>query len=106
MKTLPRALVLVHRCPRVLGAVTFLGRPRQGRSVPTEVHMCIPVPPTDALKSTFLSILPRIELHARISSRTIKCAHKRADFISEVVSLSWKWWIRLHERGKDPSGFV
>lgn len=60
----------------------------------------------EELQAKFLTIVPRIQLHARISSRDIKCQHKRADFISEVVSLCWKWWVRLHERGKDPSGFV
>lgn len=62
--------------------------------------------PIEEVQRRFLQILPRVELHARISSRDIKCQHKWADFISEAVSMCWKWWVRLHERGKDPSGFV
>jgi hypothetical protein len=26
--------------------------------------------------------------------------------VSEVVALCWKWWVRLHQRGKNPSQFV
>jgi hypothetical protein len=62
--------------------------------------------PIHQLQSGFLRIKPRLELHARISSRGIKCPGKRADFISEVLALCWKWWVRLYERGKNPSKFV
>jgi hypothetical protein len=58
------------------------------------------------MQQRFLQALPRIQLHAKISSRHIKCSHKRQDFISEVVGLCWKWWQRLVERGKKPWSFV
>jgi hypothetical protein len=57
------------------------------------------------LQVRFLSILPRIELHGRISFRHVRCPHQRADAVSEVVALAWKWHLRLAERGKDATRF-
>lgn len=64
-------------------------------------------PSLDQVQASFLTALPRIVLHGRCYFRHVRCRHKKADCISEVVSLSWKWWLRLmFERGKDPSKFV
>jgi hypothetical protein len=30
----------------------------------------------------------------------------REELTAEAVALSWKWWLRLRERGKDPRAFV
>jgi hypothetical protein len=57
------------------------------------------------LQVRFLSILPRIELHGRISFRFVRCPHQRADAVAEVVALAWKWHLRLAERGKDATRF-
>jgi hypothetical protein len=58
------------------------------------------------LHAAFLAILPRIELHGRIYFRHVRCPHKKADAIQEMRALAWKWFLRLHERGRDPAGFV
>src|SRR5262245_52766260 len=57
------------------------------------------------LQVRFLSILPRIELHGRISFRYLRCPALRDDAVAEVVALAWKWHLRLAERGKDATQF-
>jgi hypothetical protein len=57
------------------------------------------------LQARFLSILPRIELHGRISFRHLRCADARADAVAEVVALAWKWHLGLAQRGKDATQF-
>jgi hypothetical protein len=59
----------------------------------------------ETLHAAFLSILPRVELHGRIYFRHL-CPHKKADAIQEMRALAWQWFLRLHERGKDPGDFV
>jgi hypothetical protein len=54
----------------------------------------------------FLAILPRIERHARIRLRHLRCPGKREDAIAEAVAVAWKWFLRLDERGKDVDDFV
>ncbi|OAI48215.1 hypothetical protein AYO44_07585 [Planctomycetaceae bacterium SCGC AG-212-F19] len=58
------------------------------------------------VQSDFLTALPRITRHARCYFRHVPCRHRKADFVSEVLALSWKWWLRLIERGKNPRAFV
>jgi hypothetical protein len=58
------------------------------------------------VQAIFLLILPRIELHARIFFRHIKCKVEQQEAIAEVVALSWKWVVRLTQRGKDVQSFV
>jgi hypothetical protein len=48
-------------------------------------------------------MLPRIELHGRIYFRHVRCPHRRADCVAVMVALCWKWFLRLVERGKDPT---
>ncbi len=60
----------------------------------------------DDLHARFLSILPRIELHARIYFRHVKCPDRKADLIQETRSLAWQWFVRLVGRGKDPALFA
>jgi hypothetical protein len=57
------------------------------------------------LHTAFLSILPRIETHARVCSRGVRCPHSREEFRAEVVALCWQWFVRLVEKGKDPLQF-
>ena len=54
----------------------------------------------------FLMLLPRIEAHAKIYFRDIRCADNRADRIAETIALSWKWFVKLDARGKDAAQFV
>jgi len=58
------------------------------------------------VQAAFLTSLPRIVRHARCYFRHVRCPHRKADCVSEVVSISWRWWLSLVERGKDPSCFV
>ena len=50
------------------------------------------------LHTRFLAICQRIETHARIYFRHVRCRIKRADYIAETIALAWKWFKRLaHE---------
>lgn len=60
----------------------------------------------EALHARFLTILPRIELHAQIFFRHVKCPNKKSDCIAEVIAIAWKWFRRLAEKGKDATQFV
>ena len=57
------------------------------------------------LHTAFLSLLPRVQTHARIAFRDIRCPAQKEEVIQEVVALAWRWFLRLHERGKDVSRF-
>ena len=57
------------------------------------------------LHLAFLSILPRIERHGRVHFRHVRCPDRKADAISEMVALSWRWFLRLAEQGKDATRF-
>jgi hypothetical protein len=63
------------------------------------------IAPNYTLQSTFLDLVPRIQTHGQVVFRFLKCPHKRADAIAEMVALCWSWFIRLVERGKDPTQF-
>ncbi len=64
-------------------------------------------PSLDALHAHFLSILPRIELHARVAFRGVRCPGRRADCVQEAVCVAWAWFLRIKERGqKDVDTFV
>jgi hypothetical protein len=57
------------------------------------------------LQFAFLSILPRIEKHGRIYFRHLRCPETKADAVGEMVALSWRWFVRLAQRGKDATQF-
>jgi DNA-directed RNA polymerase specialized sigma24 family protein len=57
------------------------------------------------LQERFVPILQRVETHARIVFRHVKCPHRREDAVQEAVALAWKWYVRLTERGKDATRF-
>jgi hypothetical protein len=59
-----------------------------------------------ALQSHFLAILPRIETHAQINFRHLKCPGKRDDAIQETIAIAWKSFLRITEQGKDVNEFV
>jgi hypothetical protein len=58
------------------------------------------------LQTRFLSVLPRIERHARIYFRHLKCLHQREEAVAECLALAWAWFIRLVRRGKNPEAFI
>lgn len=60
----------------------------------------------DKLHAEFLEILPRIETHAQIRFRYLRCPGKRADAIAEVIAICWKSFLRINEQGKDVNEFV
>jgi hypothetical protein len=60
----------------------------------------------EELHAQFLLILPRIETHALISFRHLRCPDRRADAIAEVVAVAWKWYLRATQQGKDVTEFV
>ncbi len=59
----------------------------------------------EPLQARFLTILNRIETHARIYFRAEHCPHKKADRIAETVALAWSWFLRLAGQGKDARQF-
>jgi len=58
-----------------------------------------------AHRTAFLSILPKIEVHAHFAFRRSRCSHARADAVAEVVALCWLWFCRLARRGKDATTY-
>ena len=62
-------------------------------------------PTIDQLHAGFCLLVPRIELHARITFRDVRCPAKKADKVAECVALGWAWYVRLCERGKDVRPF-
>jgi hypothetical protein len=60
----------------------------------------------EALHEGFLAILPRIEVHAGMCFRHLKCTHQKDDALAEVIALAWKWYVRLRNQGKDAAGFA
>ena len=58
------------------------------------------------LQTRFLEIQPQIETHGRIVFRHIRCKHRLADLMAEMVAIGWKWFVRLVLRGKDPFDFL
>jgi len=58
------------------------------------------------LRARFLAIRERIEMHARIYFRHIRCWFKKDDLIAETIALAWKWFRRLAAKGKDARQFA
>jgi hypothetical protein len=70
------------------------------RPVPVVAGVCI-----DVLHARFLRLLPKLETHARIAFRGIRCPVKQEDRVQECAALGWKWFLRLTEQGKDVFDF-
>src|SRR5258705_5126083 len=64
------------------------------------------IPAIQTLHDKFLAILPRIERHGRIYFRHVRRSQRKQDLLSEMLCLTWKWFVRLAQRGKDASKFV
>jgi hypothetical protein len=58
------------------------------------------------LQARFLAVMPRIETHARIYFRHLKCPHQRDEALAECLALAWWWFVRLVRRGKNPEDFI
>src|SRR4051812_24489068 len=61
---------------------------------------------TDGSHAEFLEALPHIQAHAQNAFRYVRCVHRQEEYVAEAVALSWKWWLRLRQRGKDPTALV
>ena len=57
------------------------------------------------LHASFLAILPQLQRHGRIYFRGVR-SDRRADLVAETVALAWRWFVRLAERGTDPTRFA
>jgi hypothetical protein len=60
----------------------------------------------NTLQAHFLSLLPRIELHARICFRHVRCPGQKEDAVAEVVAVAWKWFLLPTAKGKDVRQFA
>jgi hypothetical protein len=60
----------------------------------------------DGLHAAFLEIMPRIETHALIYFRHLKCPGRRADAVQETLAVAWKWFLRITQKGKEVNEFV
>jgi hypothetical protein len=60
----------------------------------------------EALHQHFLAILPRIETHARIFFRHLRCPGRKDDAIQETIAIAWKWFVRAVKQGKNVDDFV
>lgn len=71
--------------------------------------MCAPVlsvdTPDHLLHAGFLTIMHKVEVHARIFFRHVKCSEKKADRIAETIALAWSWFRKLARHGKDATTF-
>ena len=71
--------------------------------------MNTPVPPghsLEALQASFLaSVLPRVLTHGRCYFRHLRSAELKEEYVAEMIALTWKWHLRLAERGKDSTRF-
>lgn len=63
-------------------------------------------PPLKDLHAEFLTIVPRIEQHGQVQFRNVKCPTAKEECIAEMIAMSWKWFVRLKRKGKNPSAFV
>jgi hypothetical protein len=70
------------------------------RPVPVVAGVCVAV-----LHARFLRLLPKLETHARIVFRGVRCPVKQADRVQECIALAWKWFVRLSGQGKDGFAF-
>jgi hypothetical protein len=62
--------------------------------------------PLARLQATFLtSVLPRVLSHGRVYFRHLRSADLKEECVAEMVALTWRWHLRLAERGKDSTRF-
>jgi hypothetical protein len=62
--------------------------------------------PLARLQAAFLDlVLPRVLSHGRVYFRHLRSAELKEEYIAEMVALTWRWHLRLAERGKDATRF-
>jgi hypothetical protein len=62
-------------------------------------------PDAAALHDRFLSLLPAVERHGRVYFRHLRCRHRLEEALAEMAAMTWKWFLRLAEQGKDAADF-
>src|SRR5215471_13358720 len=87
-----------------------LNRTAQGRGGPPMEIAPMPTPFSSSalarLQASFLAIvLPRVLSHGRVYFRHLKCRERREDAIQEMIGLTWRWHLRLAEKGRDATCF-
>jgi hypothetical protein len=62
--------------------------------------------PLARLQSAFLaSVLPKVVSHGRVYFRHLRSAELKEEYVAEMIALTWKWHLRLADRGKDSTRF-
>jgi hypothetical protein len=65
-----------------------------------------PGPSLDALQTAFVaSVLPKVVAHGRVYFRHLRSAELKEEYLAEMVALTWRWHLRLAQRGKDAARF-
>jgi hypothetical protein len=60
----------------------------------------------DDLQQLFPAVvLPRLQTHAAVCPRDVRCPQKRDELRSELFALGWAWFVRLVNQGKKPERF-
>jgi hypothetical protein len=58
------------------------------------------------LQAAFLaSVLPKVLSHGGVYFRHLRSAELKEEYVAEMVALTWRWHLRLAERGKDSTRF-
>jgi hypothetical protein len=63
-------------------------------------------PAPGAINDAFLSVLPRIVRQAAFTCRNLRCPHRRADAVQEVVALAWLAFVRAARLGREGRAFA
>jgi hypothetical protein len=62
--------------------------------------------PLARLQAAFLaSVLPKVLSHGSVYFRHVRSAELKEECIAEMVALTWRWHLRLAQRGKDATRF-
>jgi hypothetical protein len=100
------------RASHVAGRFVFLDTTAPGEGAVSReiVPMSAPIDSsnpasTSSLHAAFLELVPTLRTHGLVVFRFLKCEDKREDAIAEMIALSWRWFIRLVQLGKDPTEF-
>ena len=58
------------------------------------------------LHAAFLAaVLPKVLSHGRVYFRHLRSPELKEEYVAEMVALTWRWHLRLAERGKDAARF-
>ena len=62
-------------------------------------------PALEQLQEGFLGLMPRLEQHARLAFRHVRCPGLRDDRIQETLAVAWAWYVRAAGQQKDLADF-